>query len=248
MIGILGHTGLVGSYIYDAFPEAETFNTQNSSNLIGKEFELLFISAMPAQKWKANSNPQEDSLHRLRLEDLLGKVQAKKVILISTVDVFSEPSEKVESSEPDLSNPQAYGRNRALFEQYVMNAFQDVWTIRLPGLVGERLKKNVLFDIKHHLDVSMVPSNSQFQFYPLHRLAIDLKKALTYPAGIFHFAVEPLFLSEIVEASSKPGTILGESSDFAPKYNFLTEKMRLAGNYLVSKTESLEQVLVYLNE
>jgi hypothetical protein len=59
-VGLVGYSGLVGSYIQNKFPDAWKFNSQNIEEIRGKSFDLLFLTTLPAEKWKANAHPNED--------------------------------------------------------------------------------------------------------------------------------------------------------------------------------------------
>ena len=54
--------------------------------------------------------------------------------------------------------------------------------VRLPGLFGAGLKKNVVFDLLHDNDVHKIDSRGVFQFYNLDRLWRDVQIAV--PRGI----------------------------------------------------------------
>ena len=57
------------------------------------------------------------------------------------MDVFSNPINVDEDSNIDLINNNAYGKNRRILEQFVIENFEKKLIVRLPGLVGEGLKK-----------------------------------------------------------------------------------------------------------
>ncbi len=50
--------------------------------------------------------------------------------------------------------------------------------MRLPGLYGPGLKKNVIFDFLHDNDVHKIDSRGVFQFYDTTRLWRDLEIAV----------------------------------------------------------------------
>lgn len=245
----MGHSGLVGSSIFSAYPDAETFNSSNIREIAGRNFDLLFIAALPAAKWWANQNPEEDTTNRLALENLLLKVISSKTVLISTVDVFAQPYGVDEDTTGEFQNLQAYGTNRRLFEIFIQKLFSRTWVVRLPGLVGTGLKKNVLFDIKFEKNTHSIPINSTFQFYPLSRLNDDLNAVLGREPGTYHFAVEPLSMAEISGAIGLPADRFGPSTQHAPKYDVWTSRLS-DGNYpyLVSKAESLKAIKKYVAE
>lgn len=250
-IGLIGYTGFVGGYLSEAFPGAALYNSSNISDITGENFDLLLISAMPAEKWKANKFPEEDKATLESLKAAISDVQASSVLLISTVDVFEKPWRVSESSVPVCSATQAYGNNRRKFEEFIQTNFPQSWIVRLPGLVGTGLKKNVIFDIKHGKSTTGVPLNSVFQFYPMSRLRPDLKIVLQSSPGIFHFAVEPISIFEICQEFFLNEESFAPISAEAPSYDFRTERAmewEKSGNYLLNKMECLQEIGRYLND
>ncbi len=66
-------------------------------------------------------------------------------MLISTIDVFKNSIGKNEDYSPDAI--EAYGSNRGYLENLCRSNFEKCHIIRLPGLFGENLKKNFLYDL-----------------------------------------------------------------------------------------------------
>jgi hypothetical protein len=165
--------------------------------------------------------------------------------------VFGEPAGVDENDPPSSSATIAYGPNRLEFERFVNDHFGDSWTVRLPGLVGQNLKKNVLYDLRHRKPVSEVPINSQFQFYPLSRLAEDFNTVLESDPGLFHLVAEPLTLEAIAGALLISAELFGAPSAEAPYYDVRSSKTSpwgFAGHYQVSKEESIKSIGQYLND
>jgi hypothetical protein len=249
--GLVGYTGFVGGYLRQIFPDASLYNSSNMPEIAGENFDLLLISAMPAEKWKANKFPDEDKENLESLKGALKKVKAERVLLISTVDVFEKPTNILETDVPVSSVSQAYGTNRRNFEEFIVVNFPKSWIVRLPGLVGQGLKKNVIYDIKHGKPTSGVPINSVFQFYPMSRLERDLKIVLKLESGYFHFAVEPISMLEICQEFGLNQDSFAPQSSSAPFYNFKTknaEAWEKTGQYLVDKTECMQEIDRYLND
>ena len=93
MRGLIGHTGFVGSNLARQTRFDATYNSANIESIAGREFELLVIAGVRAEKWIANRNPDQDKAGIDRLLQALSTARAKQVILISTVDVFLRPIE-----------------------------------------------------------------------------------------------------------------------------------------------------------
>ncbi len=249
-VGIVGHTGLVGSHILRKFPNAQKFNSQNTEDIHGKRFDLLVLSTLPAEKWKANKFPEADLAIVKSISNHLESVSSEKTLLISTVDVFENPVGVNEEDVPSGSLKIGYGANRFEFERFVSSHFGDTWTVRLPGLVGQNLKKNVIYDLRHGKAVSEVAINSQFQFYPLSRISDDLNTVLASDPGLFHLVSEPITLKAIADNRGINISVFGPPSADAAKYAVKSVKTGLwgiSGHFQVSKEESLHAIGEYLN-
>lgn len=155
MISLVGYTGFVGSNIYDQ-GKAEIEGLYNSSNIessFNTKPDLLIYSGLRAEKFLANSNPEEDYKNILIAEDNIQRINPKKLVLISTIDVFKEPNGKDENSNIDTDNLHPYGLNRYRLETWVRENYPDALIIRLPGLFGKNIKKNFIYDM-----INKVPS------------------------------------------------------------------------------------------
>ena len=246
---VLGYTGLVGSHLMEGDPNRIGINRANISELATQEWETLYVSAMPAEKWLANKEPQADLENLYTLQNSLMSVRTKRVVLISTVDVFDDPNGVDESSVPTPSATNLYGGHRLMLEQFVLAQFPQVWIVRLPGLVSPRLKKNLIFDIKHGKSTSGVPINSNFQFYPLRRINGDLEWIQGMPQGFFHLTAAPLSTSRIAEHLKIETSNFGAPTSSAANYDFRSmhaETWGTQAGYQVSADESLAAISTYL--
>lgn len=160
MISLVGYTGFVGSNIYYA-GKGEIDNVYNSKNIeeaYGTEPDLLIYAGMRAEKYLANSEPEADMELVIQAEDNIRKINPKKLILISTIDVFKEPNEKNEESEVDTNALHAYGLNRRRLEQWAIEHYPDTLVIRLPGLYGINIKKNFIYDYINVIPFMLKPA------------------------------------------------------------------------------------------
>jgi len=139
---IIGYTGFVGSNLVRQKEFNSFYNSKNIHSIIGKSFDLVVCSGAPAVKWLANKEPVKDRDNLQILINCLSQISAKKLILISTVDVYPLPIEVDEDTKIDQDNLHPYGKNRLELENFVKDNF-DSLIVRLPGLFGKGLKKNV---------------------------------------------------------------------------------------------------------
>lgn len=132
MTGLVGYTGFIGQNLLKQYNFDYTYNSKNISDIYNMHFDLLFISGISANKVFANTNPEEDLYNIQSLIYHLSKCSADRVVLISTIDVH---------------NDDFYGLNRLYAESEICKIFNNTSIIRLPGLYGSGLKKNLIFDI-----------------------------------------------------------------------------------------------------
>lgn len=146
MNALVGYTGFVGSNIYEAGHFDAVYNSKNIEQSYGTNPNLLIFAGLRAEKYLANNAPEKDMLNIYRAEDDIAKINPKKLVLISTIDVFKYPKNVDERSEIDTENLSAYGLNRYRLELWVRKTYPDALIIRLPALFGRRIKKNFIYD------------------------------------------------------------------------------------------------------
>lgn len=153
MKALVGYTGFVGSNIYAKGDLDAVYNSKNISEAYGTCPDLLIYAGMRAEKFLANNDPQADLQLVLEAEQNIEKIAPKKLVLISTIDIFKDPNGKDETSAVDLSGLHAYGADRYVLEQWVRENYPDALIIRLPGLYGINIKKNFIYDY-----INVIPS------------------------------------------------------------------------------------------
>ena len=153
MIILVGYTGFVGSNIYvRARNRIEgVYNSNNVEKAYGLEPDLLIYAGLRAEKYLANSAPEKDLDLILNAERNIRKINPKKLVLISTIDVYKNPVGADENS-PTVTDEkgsvgdgvQPYGLNRYYLEAWVRKNYPDALIIRLPALYGLNIKKNFI--------------------------------------------------------------------------------------------------------
>lgn len=146
MNALVGYTGFVGSNLYENGKFDVVYNSKNIEEAYGLEPDLLVYAGLRAEKYLANNAPEQDMEQIIRAEENIKKIKPKKLVLISTVDVFKEPRNVDENSEIDTENLHAYGYNRYQLELWVRKHDPEALIIRLPGLFGKNIKKNFIYD------------------------------------------------------------------------------------------------------
>lgn len=147
MKSLVGYTGFVGSNIAAVANFDRLYNSRNIEEAYGTKPNLLVYSGVRAEKFIANKYPQEDLKCVENAFNNILKIQPEKLVLISTIDVFGQAVNVDEDSQIDANNLSPYGYNRYHLEQQVMECGIKHLIIRLPGLYGENIKKNFIFDM-----------------------------------------------------------------------------------------------------
>ena len=164
-IAIIGYSGLIGTNLLNQYKgkykNIDLFNSKNSNKLKNKKYDLVFCSAMPAEKWFANKYPKKDTLNRDKLIKNLTKLNTNLIVLISTIDVHKN---------------HIYGKNREYLEKFVKNKFHKYLILRLPAVFGKGLKKNIIFDLLNKNQINNIYNNDCFQWYDLSYLKKDIEK------------------------------------------------------------------------
>jgi len=172
---LIGESGFVGTTLQKQTGFDALFRSTNINSIRGSSYDLVVCAAAPAQKWIANKKPDADRQNINALIENLKTIRAKKFVLISTVDVFSDPEGVDEDTQVGFAGLHAYGSNRRRLEQAVTEHFSSSLVIRLPGLVGPGLRKNAIFDFPNDNNVATIPEDALFQFYPMVNLWRDIE-------------------------------------------------------------------------
>ncbi len=143
---LVGYTGFVGSNIYAAGKIDVAYNSKNIEDAYGTCPDLLIYAGLRAEKYLANNAPEKDMELIKQAEENIIKINPKKLVLISTIDVFKVPKDVDEDSAIDTENLHPYGYNRYQLELWVRENYPDALIIRLPGLFGKNIKKNFIYD------------------------------------------------------------------------------------------------------
>lgn len=244
---LIGHTGFVGTTLLRQRQFDAVFNSKNIGEVGDKTVDLAICAAAPAQKWIANKDPEADRRNLDALMSALDKLDCQRFVLISTVDVFKAPTGVDESSQPDPEGLHAYGANRLALETFARNRFRHCHVVRLPGLVGPGLRKNVLYDFKHQNNLSAIDHRGVFQFYPMVNLWADLQIIMEQGLETVHLTAAPLGVGEIAREAF--GLEFTQALQGPPaRYDFRSihaDRMGGASGYHYSARESLLAIRAY---
>jgi hypothetical protein len=245
---LIGYTGFVGSVLLNQTRFNHLYNSMNIQDIVGKEFDTIICAGAPGQKWFANTNPEQDFRSISYLIENLKKVKCKQFVLISTVDVFKNPLGVDENSEVLEEGLSPYGLNRRKLEKFVEMNFDNYLIVRLPGLVGMGLRKNVIYDIQNSNNLSKVESRAIFQFYPMVNLWFDINLCLRKNLKLVHFTAEPISVAELAMKAFDL-EFKNELDGIVPLYDFQTIHASVFGGllkYQYSKRETIQAIRSYV--
>jgi nucleoside-diphosphate-sugar epimerase len=239
---IIGRRGFVGSNLANLLPGATGVGRADIGAIAGDTFAEIYCAAPQAKKWWANQNPDQD---RQEIDDLMAACRQigchGKFILFSTVDVYDPPLGMTERDLPQ-ANVHPYGTNRYHLEKCITDHFgTKARIIRLPALVGQGLKKNIIYDLINDNNVDHINANSAFQWFNLAFLGDILKMTEHLENScLINVVSEPLPTVDLVRAYF-PHHLDRLNWKAAPVgYDVRTEHGTMGNPYLYSKAQVLE--------
>lgn len=221
MTALVGYSGFVGSNIYAAGKFDAVYNSKNIREAYGTNPDLLIYAGLRAEKYLANQAPQKD-MERISLaEDNIAKINPKKLVLISTIDVLGNSENMDEDSIVKAENLNPYGYNRYQLELWVRERYQDSLIIRLPGLFGRNLKKNFIYDFMNRIPFML----SSEKFEELSRETSSLKQFYNLKEnGFYQVNVKESEKEHLKEVFSKLGFSALNFTDSRSMYQYYNLK------------------------
>lgn len=244
---LIGNTGFVGTTLLRQRKFDSLFNSSNISEIKAQNFDLVFCAGASAQKWAANRDPLSDLQKVQCLISNLNTISCNVFVLISTVDVFKSPIGVDENTPVDEVGLHAYGLHRRLLEKFVESHFPNHLIVRLPGLVGPGLRKNVIFDFLNDNNLQAINSRGVFQFYPMVNLWHDIQAALRAGLNLVHLTAEPISVADVSEQGFGKPFIQPQSNNPAI-YDMRTRHAAVfgvAGSYQYSLRETIQAIRAY---
>lgn len=245
---LIGYSGFVGSNIDSQFKFDEKFNSTNIIEIEGKEYDLVVSAANRAEMWRINQEPEIDKAEIDKFISHIKKAKILKLVLISTVGVYKNPNGADEDTVIETDGLLPYGANRYYLEQFCRDNF-DTTIVRLPGLFGTGLKKNVIFDLLHNNLVENIHADGTYQYYNLENIWRDIQIALDNNLPLVNFATPPLSTAEVaqvafgVDFTNRPEGVTPAFWDMHSKY---ADIYGGDGNYLYSKDQELAGIKAFV--
>jgi len=234
---LIGHTGFIGGNLARQTTFTDCFNSKNIAEIQGRHFDLMVCSGVTATKWWANQNAVEDRERIDSLLDHLRDVKARRVFVISTVDVYPVTRAVDESFDCHSVPNHAYGENRLYFEEQMSTLFPGAKICRIGGVFGPGLKKNLIYDLLHDNGVEKINLDSSFQFYNVEHLWADLTSMDQRGLKLVNFLTEPVTMREVVVCAFPDKSVGSEPAPVAA-YDVHTRyasEMGGTGHYLESR-------------
>lgn len=146
---LVGSTGFVGKNILRKHMFSKNVHSSNIKDAYDMKPDLCVYAGIPSAMYLANENSVADLKRMKAARKSIRKIAPKKIVLISTIAVYSDFDGCDERSAINKNKLKPYGKNRYLLEQWVREDFPEVHIARLPALYGKGLKKNFLYDLHH---------------------------------------------------------------------------------------------------
>jgi sugar phosphate isomerase/epimerase len=244
-VAVVGCTGFVGSTLMDHLPNADGYNSKNIEDIIDKTYDTIICAGLPAAKWWINQNPDEDLANLSRLQSALAKAECKgRFVLISTIDVHDVSRPDGQDDETIVPAEHAYGKHRLMMEAWVKERYPDSWRIvRLAGLFGVGLKKNVIYDLLNDNMVDSVCMNHSFQWYDMGQLFSDVDRACADPSlGAYNLYSEPVRVDEMIASVFPEFVDRLKDNVAANPVVYAIKTSRTASGWACSKDDVLSQM------
>ncbi len=201
-ICLLGYTGFVGKTVYDYLRvEHDVCGLCSTSALIPtEEFDIVVNCAGSSKKYLAQKDPAEDFRINMNVLHTLLKLDTKRVVHISSIDARSKPDNN-------------YTISKIITERYIQLYFPDAPILRLGGMVGPNLKKNVVFDIVNNKDI-FITFDSICNYISTQEVARVVEKVIDLNIKgktITVAASKPIKVNEIIEEARKLSMMFDKS-------------------------------------
>ena len=243
---LIGFSGFVGSTLLKQARFDALYRSTNVHEIENQAFDVVVCAGAPAQKWIANRDPADDLK---KIDTLIGHLQTircKTFVLISTVDVFKHPVGVNEATAVEEAGLHPYGLHRRRLEKFVQNHFSCHLIVRLPGLVGPGLRKNVVFDFLNN-NLQAIEGRGVFQFYPTVNLWYDIQLALKNSLELVHLTADPISVADV--SLQGFGRSFTQTLSNAPaSYDMQTQYAGLfgsGGHYQTSARETIQAIRAY---
>ena len=198
-IALVGHTGFIGSNLKSFYKSKYNFNSKNIKFVNNNKYDLVVLCAPSSKMWIANKYPKKDHNNIKNLINILKKTVTKKIILISTIEVYGTNNNKNELDIPKKESNISYGKNRLLLEEFVKFSFADHLIVRLPIVYGINFSKNCIYDLINKNNINLLNGNDLIQIYNIKNLKKDINYCLNKKIKLVNISSRPIKLKDIAK-------------------------------------------------
>jgi len=249
MIFILGGNGFVGS-AFSRFCQRNNLEhvvitRENYDEFKGMKSDILVNANGNSSKLLSKKDPLKDFLQTVEsVRKSLLDFEFSKYILLSSCDVYpdcSSPDNTYEKIELNVSKQSIYGFHKYLSEQCIIHSESNWLIVRLGSMVGNKLRKNAIYDILHGGPLWLNPQ-SQLQFLntdDVAQIVFDLIKQVSKNDVINVCGNGLVKLQNILD---KTGSVEVKPESPIVKYNVNIEKL----NKLVTVPDSMKTVINFI--
>ena len=231
-VALLGNTGFIGSEVCCVLSRHCHLHCYGLGSIIPDdvEYDVVVNCAGISYRFLVQKDPQK---YRVVEDDIISKLSrfcSPKIIHISSMAVELQGSE--------------YGKLKEYVEQEVKKIFEQWCILRLAGIIGPELRKNVVFDILHDKKV-YVTEDSKFNYiaaYEVGKLISILLNGGAWGSLIKVAAVKGIIAGDIARIAQKSDICWGDEYQDNNDINILKMK-----EFLVPKSseEYIEEILRY---
>ena len=220
-VALIGWSGLIGGTLLRQRAFDARFRSSDIGEIAGRVFDMVYCAGAPAEKWRANREPDADLAAIARLTGAMEQCRAGRVVLVSTIDVYPVPDGVDESTAIDDGRAEPYGRHRHALERFMVDRWPTT-VVRLPAVFGSGLKKNAVYDLLHDHRVEHLDPRAIYQFYDLQSLSADIDDAVAAGINLINLVPEPLPIGEVAENVFGRRLAIRPDVQSAPRYDART--------------------------
>lgn len=242
MRALIGSSGFIGSYLACRGNFDALYRRGNIALMRDRHFDEVVCAGMPAQKWRANQEPEADFENMKTLMEVLSSVETDRFVLISTIDVYADDQTGIEHGPRSARH--AYGRHRAILEDFVADRFPEHHIVRLPAMFGPGLRKNAIFDLLNGNQLEKISPHSMFQWYDLRWLEADIASVIAEGAREANLFTPPVSMGAIQEMFF-PEQALGAN---APSVTYAHRTERSQTGFLRTADEVMRALEDFISE
>lgn len=210
------------------------------SNQARGPFDLIVCSAVSAS---GRPLAADDTDHLHQCLNVLECVPAKRVVLISSIEVFADPRGVDEDVTVEEVNQSAPSKHLYEFEQAIRQQF-DALVVRMPSLFGSASAANRGAVNRANNSSWLWADANGLQLYCLDWLWRDIQLALRHDLSLVHFATEPLRPFELAQALGESVDRFASLADKCDARSYLATLYGGHGGYLYTREQVLDEMRV----